>query len=82
MVAQACLQDEEKLLDFKMIFMVNLGHRIPFRLMFFHIFVVIDSLFKLINQDCLKDFAGNFQIKGKSLKVRICNRKGRKGRRQ
>ena len=44
MLAQACLEDEEKLLDFKRIFMVNLGHRIPFRLMFFHIFVVIDSL--------------------------------------
>ena len=82
MLAQAYLEDKEKLLDFERIFMVNLGHRIPFRLMFFHIFVVIDSLFKLINQDYLKDFAGNFQIKGKSLKVRICNRKGRKGRRQ
>ena len=56
MLAQAYLEDEEKLLDFKRIFMINLGHRIPFKLMFFHI-VAIDSLFKLINQDCLKDCA-------------------------
>ena len=52
MLAQACLEDEEKLLDFKRIFTVNLGHRIPFRLMFFSHFCC-DWFFIWINQSRL-----------------------------